>query len=260
MPHRLLRLLGGQLLFGVGLAALLRAGLGPSPWDVLHQGLVRQSGLGFGVVVLLSGVAVLLCWLPLRVRPGLGTVTNVLVVAVAIEIGLAVVPPASSWPLGVLLLLVGLALNGLGTALYLGVRLGPGPRDGLMTGLVARTGYPVALVRGAIEGSVVLAGWLLGGTVGVGTVVFALAIGPLVGLLLPRLSMPVPVPAPAPAPAPVPVPVPVPEAEAGADAVPAPRPAPVAGDLVVPAPTPPRPTRAGRVGRRRAGRRVASGA
>lgn len=190
LPHRLARLVVGQLLFGFALAMLLRAGLGASPWDVLHQGVVRQTGLSFGLVVLLSGLVVLLLWVPLRVRPGIGTVANVVLVAVAIEAGLRLLPAATSWPVAALLLVVGVLLNGAATALYVGVALGPGPRDGLMTGLSARTGLPVGPVRAAIEVSVVAGGWALGGTVGVGTLVYALGIGPVVGLLLPRLTMP----------------------------------------------------------------------
>ncbi|MEJ5946274.1 hypothetical protein WDZ17_13325 [Pseudokineococcus basanitobsidens] len=192
LRHRLARLAVGQLLFGVALAMVLRADLGASPWDVLHQGLALRTGWSFGLVLLVAGAVVLLCWVPLRVRPGVGTVANVVLVAAAVELGLRLLPAATSAPAAAGLLIGGVALNALGTALYVGARLGPGPRDGLMTGLVARTGRPVALVRGAIEGSVVLVGWLLGGTLGVGTLVFALAIGPLVGLLLPRLAMPVP--------------------------------------------------------------------
>lgn len=190
LPRRLARLVVGQLLFGFALAMIIRAGLGASPWDVLHQGVVRQTGLGFGLVVLLSGLVVLLLWVPLRVRPGIGTVGNVVLVAVSIEVGLRLLPPASAWPVGALLLVGGVLLNGAATALYVGVALGPGPRDGLMTGLSARTGLPVGPVRAAIEVSVVAGGWALGGTVGVGTLVYALGIGPVVGLLLPRLAMP----------------------------------------------------------------------
>ncbi|WP_299033157.1 YitT family protein [uncultured Pseudokineococcus sp.] len=190
LPHRLARLVVGQLLFGLALAMILRAGLGASPWDVLHQGVVRQSGLGFGLVVLLSGLVVLLLWVPLRVRPGIGTLGNVVLVALSIEVGLRLLPAAASWPLAVLLLVGGVLLNGAATALYVGAALGPGPRDGLMTGLSARTGLPVGPVRAAIEVSVVAGGWALGGTVGVGTLVYALGIGPVVGLLLPRLAMP----------------------------------------------------------------------
>jgi len=190
LPHRFLRLCTGLLVFGVALALLLRSGLGAAPWDVLHEGVVLRSGLAFGLVVVLSGVVVLLLWLPLRVRPGVGTVLNVLLVAAGIELGLLLLPEAEGLPLAVVMLVTGVALNAAGTALYIGARLGTGPRDGLMTGLTALTGLPVGLVKAAIEVSVVLAGWLLGGTVGVGTVVFALGVGPLVGLLLPRLDMP----------------------------------------------------------------------
>lgn len=179
---------GAQLLLGLlgfawSMAMLLHAGQGGMPWDVLHQGLVRTTGLGFGTVVALTAVLVLLAWVPLRQRPGIGTVANVVVISLAIGPSLA----ATAWlvpdpdPVArVALALGGIVLNGVATAAYIGVRLGPGPRDGLMTGLVQRTGWSVRLVRTAIEVVVVLLGVLLGGTFGWATVAYALGVGPVV--------------------------------------------------------------------------------
>jgi uncharacterized membrane protein YczE len=191
LPHRVMRLGAGLLLFAVSMALLVRAGLGAMPWDVLHQGLSRQTGLSFGTVTFAVGLLVLAAWWPLRERPGIGTVANIVVVSAGIDAALAVLPPAGSLPVAVAMLAAGTTLNAVATALYVGARLGPGPRDGLMTGLVRRTGASVRLVRGSIEVTVVALGWALGGTLGVGTAVFALSIGPLVHLLLPRLSAPV---------------------------------------------------------------------
>jgi uncharacterized membrane protein YczE len=179
------QLVGGLLLYGVSMACLVRAQLGLDPWDVLHQGLARFIGLSFGTITALVGVAVLLAWIPLRQRPGIGTVANVVIVAVAVDLALALIPPATGrwWQVG--LMVLGVVLNGLATASYVGARLGPGPRDGLMTGLHARTGWSVRVVRTLIEVTVLAIGWLLGGTVGVGSVLYALAIGPLTQLFLP---------------------------------------------------------------------------
>ncbi|SDQ69225.1 YitT family protein [Quadrisphaera sp. DSM 44207] len=190
LPHRLVRLFAGLALFAVSIALLVQAGLGATPWDVLHQGLARQTGLSFGTVTFLVGLLVLAAWVPLRERPGFGTVANVVVVSAGLDACLAVLPAAPSWPAAAAMCAGGVLLNGLATALYVGARLGPGPRDGLMTGLVRRTGGSVRLVRGGIEVALVVTGFVLGGTVGVGTLLYALAIGPLVHVLLPRLSAP----------------------------------------------------------------------
>jgi uncharacterized membrane protein YczE len=189
LPRRLVQLYAGLLLFGVSMGLLVRAQLGVIPWDVLHQGLSRQLGVSMGTVVIAVSLLLLLAWIPLRERPGIGTISNALVIGLTLDATLAVLPPIDAIPLRVLLVLVGVVLNAVATASYIGVHLGPGPRDGLMTGLVRRTGRSVRLVRTSIEATVVLVGWLLGGTVGVGTVVYALAIGPLVQFLLPRLSV-----------------------------------------------------------------------
>jgi uncharacterized membrane protein YczE len=186
--RRLPQLLGGLWLYGVSMALMLRSGLGLDPWDVLHEALSERTGLTFGTITALTGVVVLLCWIPLRQRPGVGTVANILVIAVAVDVTLAVVTAPSGLAVRIVLLVVGVVLNGLATAAYLGVRLGPGPRDGLMTGFSARTGVSIRWVRTGIEVTVLATGWLLGGTVGVGTVVYALAIGPLTQAFLPLVA------------------------------------------------------------------------
>jgi len=190
MPHRLLRLVAGQALFAVSLALLVRSQAGATPWDVLHLGLHRQLGISVGTASFAVGVVLLLLWLPLRVRPGVGTLCNVVLVSVGVDAALAVLPPASSAAAATALVVSGIVLNAVATALYVGASLGPGPRDGLMTGLVARTGGSVRVVRITIEVLVVAAGWALGGTVGIATLAYALAIGPLVHVLMPRLAMP----------------------------------------------------------------------
>ncbi|MGY0005424.1 membrane protein YczE [Micromonospora sp. I033] len=191
LPTRLVRLLAGLALFGASVALMVRADLGLSSWDVLHQGLAGRTGLPLGWVV--NGVAllVLLLWFPLRQRPGVGTVANVALVGLALDAVLAILPPVSALPARIGLLLLGILLNGVATGLYLGARLGPGPRDGLMTGLAAR-GLPIGRVRTLIELAVLGLGWLLGGTVGPGTLLYALAIGPLAQFLIPRLAVPAP--------------------------------------------------------------------
>ena len=191
-PRRLAQLYAGLVLYGVSMALLVRSGLGVMPWDVLHQGLARQLGWSLGVVTIVVGALVLLAWIPLRERPGLGTVSNVVVIGLALDVALAVLPEPSSLPVRVALVPAGILLNAVATAAYIGVHLGPGPRDGLMTGLVRRTGRSVRLVRTSIEVTVVVLGWLLGGTLGVATVLYALAIGPLVHALLPRLAVRLP--------------------------------------------------------------------
>ena len=190
--RRLVQLYAGLVLYGVSMALLVRSGLGVMPWDVLHQGLARQLGWSLGVVTIVVGALVLLAWIPLRERPGLGTVSNVVVIGLALDVALAVLPEPSSLPVRVALVPAGILLNAVATAAYIGVHLGPGPRDGLMTGLVRRTGRSVRLVRTSIEVTVVALGWLLGGTLGVATVLYALAIGPLVHALLPRLAVRLP--------------------------------------------------------------------
>jgi uncharacterized membrane protein YczE len=187
--RRLIQLFLGLALYGVSLALVLRAGLGLAPWDVLHQGLAERTGLTVGELVIIVSFLVLLLWFPIRQRPGFGTFANAVLVGVFVDLTMLVLDDVHGWAWRVLLLTAGVLLNGLATALYIGASLGPGPRDGLMTGLVRRTGRSVGFVRTVIEVSVLLVGWLLGGTVGVGTVLYALAIGPLAHLLLPVFTI-----------------------------------------------------------------------
>lgn len=194
LPRRLLALYVGLLLYGFSMATMIVAGLGLNPWDVFHQGVLQHVAWSFGTVTAVTGAAVLLMWIPLRQRPGLGTVSNVVIVAVAVDLGLAVLPELHGYPLRVGALIGGVVLNGFATALYISAGLGPGPRDGLMTGIVARTGWSVRLVRTGIEASVLAGGWVLGGTVGVGTVLYAVAIGPLAQLFMRLLPPLVPTP------------------------------------------------------------------
>nr|WP_230414723.1 hypothetical protein [Micromonospora tarapacensis] len=176
----------GLFLYGFSMALMIRSGLGLNPWDVFHQGVSRLTGLTMGTVVIGVGALVLLAWIPLRQRPGIGTVANVVVIGVAVDATLALLPPGGPLALRSALLVAGIVGNGAATALYLGARLGPGPRDGLMTGLVARRpGRSLRLIRTVIEVGVLLVGALLGGTVGLGTVAYALTIGPLAQLFLP---------------------------------------------------------------------------
>ena len=177
-------LLVGLTGYGFSMAMMVRAGLGLDPWDVFHQGLSRHTGMTIGLASAVVGVAVLLAWIPLRNRPGVGTVANVIVIAVTVDAGLWLLPTPASLPVRVALMVAAVVLNAVSTVLYVGAGLGPGPRDGLMTGLVVRTGRSVRLVRTCIEASVLAVGWLLGGTVGIGTVVYALGIGPLVQLFV----------------------------------------------------------------------------
>lgn len=184
LGRRLLQLYVGLALYGASAALLVDAGLGLEPWGVLHQGLARLTGLTIGVVSIIVGAAVLLLWVPLRQRPGLGTVSNVFAVGLAMDTTLALVPEVRSLTVRIPLLLAGILLNGAATGLYISARFGPGPRDGLMTGLHRRTGRSIRLMRTAIEVAVVVTGFALGGTVGIGTVLYALSIGPLAQLFL----------------------------------------------------------------------------
>jgi hypothetical protein len=183
--RRLVLLLGGLTLYAGSMVLVVQAGLGVFPWDVLHQGIALRTGWSLGTVIVVVGAVVLALWGAMRQRPGFGTVANVVVIGVATDAFLLVVPPAASTPRAITMLVAGVVLNAVATAAYIGARWGAGPRDGLMTGLVARTGWPVRVVRGGIEVLVVALGWLLGGVIGVGTVVYALAIGPLVQPMLP---------------------------------------------------------------------------
>ncbi|MEV6654610.1 hypothetical protein [Streptomyces sp. NPDC051219] len=184
LTRRLLYLYLGLALYGVSSALLVRAGLGLEPWGVLHQGLAERTGLTIGVVSIIVGAVVLLLWIPIRQRPGLGTVSNVFVIGIAMDGTLAVVPAAGSLSVGIPLMAAAIVLNGVATGLYISARFGPGPRDGLMTGLHRTTGRSIRLVRTGIEVAVVATGFVLGGSVGVGTVLYAVAIGPLAQIFL----------------------------------------------------------------------------
>lgn len=184
LPRRLLQLYVGLTLYGVSAALLVRGGLGLEPWGVLHQGLSELTGLTMGVVSIVVGAVVLLLWIPIRQRPGLGTVSNVFVVGIAMDVALALVPEGRGLAVQIPLLIAGIVLNGVATGLYIAARFGPGPRDGLMTGLHRLTGRSVRLVRTGIEVAVVATGFVLGGSVGIGTIAYALAIGPLAQLFL----------------------------------------------------------------------------
>ncbi|MGN6252098.1 MAG: YczE/YyaS/YitT family protein [Marmoricola sp.] len=185
LPRRLAQLFLGLVLYGFTLALIITAHLGNAPWDVLHQGLARHLPISIGTAVIAVSLLVLLLWIPLREMPGLGTIANAFVIGLATDAGLGLLAePRALW-LRVAFTIGGVAGNGLATALYIGAQLGPGPRDGLMTGLHRRTGLPIGRVRTALEATVVVLGWVLGGVLGLGTLLYALAIGPLVQRLLP---------------------------------------------------------------------------
>ena len=190
--RRIAQLLVGLFLYGIAIAMMVRAGIGVAPWDVLTQGLNRQTGISFGLLTVIIGAVVLLLWIPIRQKPGVGTVLNVLLIGPAADIGLALIPQQHEPVLQGLLFVAGLALLAVATGLYIGARLGPGPRDGLMTGIHNRWGWKLWIVRTGIEVTVLTVGWLLGGQVGIGTLAFALLVGPMVGVTLPLLTVPLP--------------------------------------------------------------------
>jgi uncharacterized membrane protein YczE len=189
LGRRLAQLLLGLWLYGATMALLVESGLGLDPWDVFHEGLTHHVPLTFGQVVIVVGAVLLLLWIPLRQRPGVGTVLNVLLVGLSADVTLALVPTPDQLGVQVALLVVGVVGNGLAGALYISADLGTGPRDGIWTGLVRRTGRSVRLVRTTLEVTVLAVGFALGGTVGVGTVVYALAIGPVVQLFMPLVQV-----------------------------------------------------------------------
>ena len=195
MTRRLVQLYAGLLLYGLSMALQVQALLGLGPWDVFHEGVAEHTGLSFGTVVIITSVAVLLLWIPLKQKPGLGTISNVIVVGLAADLGLAIIPESHNLALQVLMLAAGVGLNAVAGAAYLGANFGPGARDGLMTGFVRLTGASVGKVRTTIELSVMAIGFLLGGTVGLGTIVYALSIGPLLQWMIPTFRAPAPAPA-----------------------------------------------------------------
>jgi len=188
LVRRLVQLYLGLVAYGLSMAMMIRSRLGNMPWDVLHQGIAQHLGVSIGWVAIGVGALALLAWIPLRQMPGLGTISNVVVIGLVMDRVLAVLPDAHPMPLRITELAGGIVLNGLATGAYIGAGLGPGPRDGLMTGLARRTGRSIRLVRTGIEVVVVAAGWLLGGVFGVGTLLYAVAIGPLAQLFLPLFT------------------------------------------------------------------------
>jgi len=190
LPRRLTQLLAGLILYGISMAFMMESSLGLTSWDVFHQGVSKATGLSFGQVVILAGIPILMLWIPLRQKPGFGTIANLVVIGLVVDPTLMLLTPGESVAMRATYLLVGIALNGVATAMYIGARFGPGPRDGLMTGLVNR--FPrlsIRLVRTSIELLVLAVGLILGGTVGLGTVAYALAIGPLVQLFMPVFTI-----------------------------------------------------------------------
>jgi uncharacterized membrane protein YczE len=187
-PRRVAQLFAGLCLYGLTAAMLVLAGLGLDPWDVLHQGLARTFGLGIGTWAIFVSFAVLLAWWPLRQRPGFGTLANALVVGAVIDAVLALVHPPHQWWARVALLISAVVGNGIATGFYIGAGLGPGPRDGLSVGIAER-GHSMRVVRTTVEATVLITGILLGGTVGIGTVVYAVAIGPITHVTIPALAI-----------------------------------------------------------------------
>lgn len=194
MFSRVTRLLVGLVIYGTGAAFTVAAGLGVDPWTVFAQGISRVTGVGIGWVTNIVGLGVLLLWIPLRQTPGVGTIANILLVGTSLQLALAVLPHPDVLWLQALMLVTGVVLVAVASGLYIGANFGPGPRDGLMTGLHGRFGWPIWACRLAVEGTVLVLGWLLGGTVGIGTVIFALGIGPLVHIAIPLLATPRPAP------------------------------------------------------------------
>jgi uncharacterized membrane protein YczE len=192
LARRIAQLLIGLVLYGIAIALMLRGAIGVEPWTVFSQGVARHLPLSIGALTVVIGALVLLAWIPLKQRPGIGTVANVLILGPAIDLGLLMVPPVEPLLPRIAIFAGGLLLLAVASGLYIGARFGPGPRDGLMTGLVARTGRPIWMIRTGLEVSVLAIGWLLGGTVGLGTVAFAVLIGPLCNITIPLLRVPEP--------------------------------------------------------------------
>lgn len=189
LVRRYVQLVVGLFLYGLGIALIVRGELGVAPWDVLTQGLVKQTGLSFGLITIITSGFVLLLWIPIRQKPGFGTVMNALLVGPFADVGLWLIPPGLDLWARALLLPAGIVVLAIATGLYIGAHFGPGPRDGLMTGLHRVTGWKIWVVRTGIEVIVLAAGWLLGGNVGIGTVAFALLIGPLCGYTIPLFAI-----------------------------------------------------------------------
>jgi len=190
MTRRVAQLIVGLFLYGMGIALMVRASVGVAPWDVLTLGIEKQTGLGFGLITFIVSLFVMLLWIPIRQKPGIGTVLNVLLVGPFAQVGLWIIPPIDGLLWEILVFASGLLILAIATGLYIGARFGPGPRDGLMTGIHARWGWRIWIVRTSIEVVVLSIGWVLGGDVGFGTLAFALLIGPLVNITIPRLRVP----------------------------------------------------------------------
>jgi uncharacterized membrane protein YczE len=189
LVRRFVQLFVGLFLYGIGIALIVRGELGVAPWDVLTQGIAKQTGLNFGLITILTSGVVLLLWIPIRQKPGFGTVMNALLVGPFADLGLWLIPPGLDLWIRALLLPAGIVVLAIATGLYIGAHFGPGPRDGLMTGLHRVTGWKIWIVRTGIEVVVLAAGWLLGGNVGIGTLAFALLIGPLCGYTIPLFAI-----------------------------------------------------------------------
>jgi uncharacterized membrane protein YczE len=189
LVRRFVQLFVGLFLYGIGIALIVRGELGVAPWDVLTQGIAKQTGLGFGLITVITSGVVLLLWIPIRERLGFGTVMNALLVGPSADVGLWLIPSGLDLWVRILLLPAGIVVLAIATGLYIGAHFGPGPRDGLMTGLHRVTGWKIWIVRTGIELVVLAAGWLLGGNVGIGTVAFALLIGPLCGYTIPLFAI-----------------------------------------------------------------------
>jgi uncharacterized membrane protein YczE len=187
MPRRLVQLYAGLVLYGLSMTSMVRARLGLDPWDVFHQGLARQIGLRFGTTTIVVGAFVLLLWIPLRQRPGIGTLSNVVLIGLVVDLTMPIWPQPAALVPRAAFLVAGIVGNGIATGLYIGAGLGPGPRDGLMTGW-ARRGHSIRVVRTTIELSVLVVGFVLGGSVGVGTVLYAVSIGPLAHVTIPLFA------------------------------------------------------------------------
>lgn len=188
LVERISRCVVGLALFGIGISLIIDARIGVPPWDVFHQGVAERIDRSIGTVIIATGAALMLLWIPLRQKPGIGTVLNAIEIGLVANVAIALLPQPESVFVQVPMMLSGVVVVAIGSGLYIGSGLGPGPRDGLMTGL-ARRGVPLRVARTGIEITVLIVGWFLGGQVGVGTVAFAVLIGPLVQLVLPRLSM-----------------------------------------------------------------------
>lgn len=192
--RRFIQLQIGLFLYGLSIALMVRANLGLNPWSVFHQGLSDLTGISLGLIVNLVGLVVLLTWIPLRQKPGIGTICNVLVIGTAADICLWALPPVSGVALQIVFLIAAIVLNAAATGAYIGAGLGPGPRDGITTGLLRVTGWQIRWIRMGVEATVLALGWLMGGKVGIGTVVFVLTTGPLLQIFLPMFTRPDPAP------------------------------------------------------------------